>query len=75
MVTIIADRASLDRQVLGTKHGVRGYKTAADRERAIKVMSRRGIANHFVCYRDVRSEFALQFGSAAWVTGAPYVCR
>lgn len=51
----------------------RGYASAADRKRAIKQLIRKGW-NHFVCYRDVQSQFALEFGKAAWVgEGAAYV--
>ena len=56
----------------------RGYKTAADRKRAITMLtgmpySHPGFAddgkpiNYFTCYRDVQSEFALMYGHAEWV--------
>jgi len=39
----------------------RGYSTAADRERAIKQMQRRGF-DHFVRYRDTQAAYALCYG-------------
>ena len=39
----------------------RGYRTAADRERAISQLRRRGF-DHFVRYRDTQSAHALCFG-------------
>lgn len=53
---------------------IRGYASSADRERAIKQLFRKGY-NHFVCFRDVQSEFALQYGLALWAGNYPYVCR
>lgn len=55
--------------------GIRGYKSSADRKRAIKMMIRSGRFNHFVCFRDVKSEFALQFGFAEWARerNCPYI--
>lgn len=37
----------------------RGYRSAADRRRAIAMLHRSGRYQRFVCYRDVRAEFAL----------------
>mgnify|MGYP001615463564 FL=1 len=74
MVKIIDDAPSQARAVLGTPTGTRGYRTPADRNRAIAMLVRRGL-NHFVCYRDVQSEFALQFCVAAWAGSHPYICR
>lgn len=39
----------------------RGYARAADRERAIKQLRRRGF-DHFVRYRDTAATFALCYG-------------
>lgn len=52
----------------------RGYRTSADRSRAIKNMFRRseGKVNYFVCYKDVHAEFALHFGHATWVSPGTY---
>ncbi len=53
----------------------RGYGTAADRNRAIKALVKRGF-NYFVCYRDTQAEFALLIGNADWVSaGGVYVNR
>lgn len=46
--------------------GVRGYASVGDRRRAIAMLRKRGF-NYFVIFRDVRSEYALQIGSADWV--------
>jgi len=53
---------------------IRGYASRADRERAIKQLFRKGW-NHFVCFRDVQSEFALQYGLALWAGNSPYILR
>lgn len=74
MIRILPDAESKAPEVLGTPHYVRGYATAADRERAIKQLARRGL-NHFVCYRDAQSEFALMAGACTWAGSRPYVCR
>lgn len=43
--------------------GTRGYNSPADRKRAIRMLQRRGW-NHFTCYRDVQSRYALQYGKS-----------
>jgi len=72
MIMIVKDFKSKAPEVLGTQTGTRGYRTAADRERSIKMLARRGL-NYFVCYRDVQSEFALHYGVAFWAGSTPYV--
>ena len=53
----------------------RGYTSPANRKRAIAGLRKKGW-NHFVCYKDTKSEFALQFGKAAWVQpGSVYIDR
>lgn len=42
---------------------VRGYKSSADRKRAIILMWRAGTAQRFICFRDVQSDFALMYCS------------
>jgi hypothetical protein len=42
----------------------RGYATAADRERAIRQLRRRGF-DHFVRYQDTAARFALCYGRYA----------
>ena len=49
----------------------RGYKTHADRKRALAQLFRRGF-NYFVFYRDTQAQFALQFGNADWVKEGTY---
>lgn len=57
------------------RSGNRGYDTTGDRNRAIAALRLRGY-NHFVCYRDTRADFALQYGTAAWCQpGHIYVNR
>lgn len=51
--------------------GYRGYNSATDRNRAIKMFYRAGY-NYFVCYRDTQSEFALNYGWAEWVEKQPF---
>ena len=54
---------------------VRGYNNSSDRNRAIKMLAKRGW-NHFICYKDVCSDIALMFGKADWVKpGQIYVDR
>ena len=75
MTHVVKDFRSEAPEVLGTQTGVRGYASAADRERAIKMLARRGV-NHFVCFKDVQAAFALSYGVAAWVgSGCPYIYR
>lgn len=47
--------------------GVRGYNSPADRKRAIKAIFKTGKANHFTCFMDVQSRYALQYGASNWV--------
>lgn len=55
--------------------GIRGYASDGDRNRAIAMLRKCGF-NHFVCFRDVRSAFALTIGYAQWVrSGDVYICR
>ena len=70
MIQIVEDRESLS--VPKTRCGTRGYRSVADRERAIRQLARTGL-NHFVCYRDVRAEFSLAYGVATWAGSTPYV--
>lgn len=58
------------RQSDGSVSGVRGYGSARARERAIRDMAAAGCEppiNYFVCFSDVQSPYALQYGHAAWV--------
>lgn len=50
---------------------VRGYKTARDRKCAIQMLRKQGF-NHFVCYKDVKSNYALMYGKADWCKGNSY---
>ena len=61
-------------QSTGRRYEWRGYATAADRDRAIRALTRLGF-NHFVCYRDVQAEYALSAGWCDWAIGHPYICR
>jgi hypothetical protein len=55
--------------------GTRGYDSAKARAQAIKQFRKSGL-NHFVCYRDVQSDFALVFGWCDWVApGSAYIAR
>lgn len=71
MTRILPDGIS---KITGRLFSHRGYQTDADRERAIKQLQRRGF-NHFVCYRDVASDYALAATWSEWAVGRPYVCR
>ena len=53
----------------------RGYKTVADRDRAIAQLKKHGY-NYFVCYRDTRAEFALDYARVQWKKpGETYMSR
>lgn len=61
--------------ILKSSKAYRGYSDAGNRNRAIAQLRRRGF-NYFVCYRDVQSPFALNFGVATWVApGGVYINR
>lgn len=52
-----------------------GFDSREEREEGIRALTEAGW-NHFVPYRDVQAEFALQYGRAEWVgPGQTYVCR
>lgn len=51
--------------------GMRGYKRASDRKRAVKQLHKRGY-NYFVFYTDVRTPYALQYSHASWVHPSTY---
>jgi hypothetical protein len=54
---------------------VRGYQSCGDRKRAIAMLRRLGY-NHFVCFKDVNSDYALMYNKASWVEpGSIYVDR
>jgi hypothetical protein len=57
----------------GHPYETRIYKTAADRRRAIKLLTRGSRFNHFVPYLDVAG-IALTCGWAEWAVGQAYVC-
>lgn len=50
---------------------IRGYKRPGYRRIALAQLRRRGY-NYFVFFRDVQSEYALQYGKAAWVKPGDY---
>lgn len=53
------------------KNHIRGYETEGDRRKGVRMLLKQGF-NYFVGFKDVSSNFALQYGKATWETGLPY---
>ena len=56
------------------KGGIRLYRNAADRKRAVKMLMKSGL-NYFVGFRDANEKFpaGLSYGIAEWAGLFPYV--
>lgn len=50
---------------------IRGYRTQGDRSRAIYQLRKRGW-NYFVGFKDVQSDYALNYGQAEWAKDRVY---